>query len=193
MNKPTALKSVTLITKCIASSEYDGDRPELVAITITPNMVNTIERYLKAIADMKSNGLNPSTISTHDTPCIQFIASGLDGLNPLNPDEYIQLMFASDDVECTFNEIFVVDSNPDEYSTMDSLQYSERTECAKLKIRHDSLIWVDALEKYTGTLFESEGFGLTTLNEVKKKLGIVCWGRYSFVILTSGVCIINQQ
>ncbi len=164
-------KSVTIITTCFVAQE-DVEGPSTVAITLTASDVERIEKYISAMADLKKNGLNPSVIDTHDIPRVDFLAEGACNISPLNPDEYIQLMFLDNEAKKRFDELFTDEANPEEFSTLEDCVYDSRIDTPKLKIRHDDLIWIDGYGKYDGVRVESEGFGLEFLAKVKKELGI---------------------
>lgn len=164
-------KSVTIIATCLVHNE-NADGPATVAITLNPADVERIEKYISALTDMKKNGLNPSVIDTHDIPRVDFLAEGACNLSPLNPDEYIQLMFLDKEAKTRFDELFTDETNPEEYSTLEDCLYEYRIDGIKLKIRHDDLIWIDGVGKYDGIHMESEAFGMDFLTKVKKELGI---------------------
>ncbi len=164
-------KSVTIITTCFVAQE-DAEGPSTVAITLTASDVERIEKYISAMADLKKNGLNPSVIDTHDIPRVDFLAEGACNISPLNPDEYIQLMFLDNEAKNRFDELFTDEANPEEFSTLEDCVYDSRIDTPKMKIRHDALIWIDGYGKYDGVRVESEGFGMDFFSKVKKELGI---------------------
>lgn len=163
-------KVINVVTRVFCLGEYE-EAPDIAIITIDEKGMEKIEKYLKAVQDMKDAGLNPSVLNTYDCANFAFYHFGYDK-NPLITEEVPEnMVFPDKEIEQEFNEAFNEVDKDDYYEAQEGtllsdLEFDHPTESDRMFIRHDNQVWFGANMKYSGVALESECFGEKFLNEV---------------------------
>ena len=163
-------KVINVVTKVFCSDEY-VDYPDFSIITINEKGMENIEKYLKAVQDMKKSGLKPSVLNTYDCPTFTFYHFGYDK-NPLMKDEIPEnMVFLNSEHEKMFNDEFNEIDDTDyseehEGTLLSELEFDVPTESDRLFIRHDNQVWFGANMKYSGIALECECFGEKFMDDV---------------------------